>query len=82
MGWNRVFGEFHAKNTVHTPDIHGSGQPFAYQLLCATRSESVFKVCSLLLPACPSRTHSLPRIQVDHRFLELKACGILTLSAL
>jgi len=27
--YDRIFGEFPAKNTVYTPYIYGSGQPYA-----------------------------------------------------
>jgi len=31
---HRIFGDFPAKNTVHTPYIYGSGQPHVYVCLC------------------------------------------------
>jgi hypothetical protein len=31
--YDRIFGDFPAKNTVHTPYIHGSGQPYVYSML-------------------------------------------------
>jgi len=30
--YDRIFGDFPAKNTVYTPYIYGSGQPYLYDL--------------------------------------------------
>jgi hypothetical protein len=30
--YDRIFGDFPAKNTVYTPYIYGSGQPYLYTM--------------------------------------------------
>jgi len=30
--YDRIFGDFPAKNTVYTPYIYGSGQPYRYSI--------------------------------------------------
>jgi hypothetical protein len=32
--YDRIFGDFPAKNTVYTPYIYGSGQPYTQNLGC------------------------------------------------
>jgi len=32
--YDRIFGDFSAKVTVHTPYIYGSGQPYVFYVAC------------------------------------------------